>query len=91
MVSGAKKNCRYHIHERVHFLVYFVVCLFVSRVSFRYCLRNVFVFPVFPIVLNLLCELPCGAMVYCAVSVRFYTIRGQVLKPLKMLQKTFEG
>ena len=38
------------------------VCLFVSRVSFRYCLMNVSVFAVLPIVLNLVCELPCGGI-----------------------------
>ena len=32
--------------------------VFVSRVSFRYCLMNVFVFAVFPEAVNLLCELP---------------------------------
>ena len=34
-------------------------CLFVSRVGFCHCLINVSIFAVFPIVVNLLCELPC--------------------------------
>ena len=33
-------------------------CLFVSRVSFCYCLTNVSVFEEFPEAVNLLCELP---------------------------------
>ena len=33
------------------------VCLFVSRVSFCYCLTKVFVFAVFPKIMNLPCEL----------------------------------
>ena len=36
-------------------------CLFVPRVGFCHCLIDVLIFAVFPIVVNLLCELPCGA------------------------------
>ena len=33
-------------------------CLFVARVSFRYCLKNVSIFAVFPEAMNLLCGIP---------------------------------
>ena len=37
-------------------------CLFVSRVGFRHCLIDISIFAEFPIVVNLLCELPCGGI-----------------------------
>ena len=50
----------YVIIMKGQFITLFV-CLFVSRVSFRYCLMNVSIFAVFPIVVNLLCKLTWGA------------------------------
>ena len=57
-------NVQSGVHDKIQILVNVPSYnnQFVSRVGFRHCLIDVSIFAVFPIVVNLICKLPCGGI-----------------------------